>query len=603
MSRLESLETLRPEPPEWYSSARETDRQYLKELIEEQGRLQGVLDKTLGDLQHDIDAFAEPLLRTAMQSNFKYVEGIDGLSVQLEVPSKIGLVIDTGASRVRQSTLLEAALHNFEESETTEDGWRSNSGIYRKDERGALALEPAISLSGFASMCRSLDLGGQYQRHITSVLLPAKAEARSALQDESVASEKATFQLASLVARLKGDISDHAYGKLRQIRESQANTTLYDRPLQCHRLSLMGFRLTGIVLFSAVSDPSQIKQAIDALTPEGLKFWSEWSQRVPVLPGTEYERFKLLQAFFANGPQGLSDELLRRDDVYHQSRLSGHLIAYVPDDPEHPLKEYSSLTEFMKTLIGQLRDAKYQAFFSRFVAQKDKGLFFHRVNERLKTFTWQQREPLDMGPWWRETAVENPDAEPITNQITGDLWATLFVQRRDKAIADARRIAVPTDDEDANARFKRLTSYLDIGWNLFNFAAMLVPGVGEAMLGIMIAQMLAEVAEGIEDWSKGDKEEASAYFNGVLINFAQLALMSAGHALPSGQLTPLKVSPFVEGLKPVEVAGKQRLWNPDLTPYEQSVTVPKEGVVGEKGLYRHQDRDLLRIDEKCYEVK
>ena len=174
MSRLKSLETLRPEPPQWYSAARETDRQYLKQLIEEQGRLQGVLDKTLGDLQHDIQAFAEPLLRTAMQSNFKNVKGIDGLSVQLEVPSKIGLVIDTGASRVRQSTLLEAALHNFEESETTEDAWRSNSGIYRKDERGALALEPAISLSGFASMCRSLDLGGQYQRHITSVLLPCR---------------------------------------------------------------------------------------------------------------------------------------------------------------------------------------------------------------------------------------------------------------------------------------------------------------------------------------------------------------------------------------------------------------------------------------------
>ncbi|TFW31894.1 DUF6543 domain-containing protein, partial [Pseudomonas fluorescens] len=126
--------------------------------------------------------------------------------------------------------------------------------------------------------------------------------------------------------------------------------------------------------------------------------------------------------------------------------------------PEHPLKEYPSLTAFMKTLLGQLRDTQYQAFFSRFVAQKDKGVFFSRVNERLKTVTWQQREPLDMGPWWRETAVENPDAEPITNQITGDLWATLFIERRDKAIADARRIAVPTDDEDANARFKRLTS-------------------------------------------------------------------------------------------------------------------------------------------------
>ncbi|MGH8346247.1 MAG: dermonecrotic toxin domain-containing protein, partial [Pseudomonas sp.] len=395
MSKMKTLEKLRPEIPEWYSAAREIDRQYLKELIEEQGRLQGTLDKTLGNLQHEINAFAKPLLSASMQANFNTVENIDALSVQLEVPSKIAFVIDTGASRVRQSTLLEAALHNFEEAETTEDAWRSSSGIYRKDERGSLALEPAISLPRFTSMCRSLDIGGQYQRHIKSILLPTTAEARRALQDESVASEKAAFQVASLVARLKGDISDHAYGKLGQIRESQADTTLYDRPLHGHRLSLMGFRLTGIVLFSAVSDPSQIKQAIDALTPDSLKFWSEWSQRLSILPGAEYERFKLLQAFFANGPQGLNDELLRRDDIYHQSRLSGHVIAYVPDDPQHPLKEYPSLAAFMKTLIGQLRDTQYQAFFSRFVAQKDKGLFFSRVNERLKTFSWQQGEPLD----------------------------------------------------------------------------------------------------------------------------------------------------------------------------------------------------------------
>ena len=81
-------------------------------------------------------------------------------------------------------------------------------------------------------------------------------------------------------------------------------------------------------------------------------------------------------------------------------------------------------------------------------------------------------------------------------------------------------------------RWKRLTSVLEIGWNIFNFGAMLVPGLGEAMLGIMVGQMLAELAEGVEDWSNGDKEQASAYFTGVLINFAQLALMGAGHVLP-----------------------------------------------------------------------
>lgn len=603
LSRLSTLQARTVQMPAWYSAAREIDRHYLKELINERWRLQGVLDTTLGDLQHDIKAFAEPLLDAAMLSTFGAVKNVDELTVQLEVPSRIIFGIDTGASRVRHSTLLEAALHNFEASETAADAWRNSSGVYRKDERGSLALEIDIKLPDFISLCRRLDIGAQYQRHIASVLLPAAATARQTLQQDSIASEKAAFQVATLIARLKGDISDHAYGKLGQLREGQVNTTLYEQPLRCHRLSLMGCRLTGIVLFSAVSEPSQVKLEIEALTPALLSFWIDWSRRIPVLPGQEYDRFKLLQAFFANGPQGLSDELLRREDIYQQSRLSGPLIAYVPDDPDHPLKEYPSLTAFMKALIGQLKSAEYQAFFSRFVAQKDKALFATRVNERLTTVTWHEREPLDMGPWWRETAIENPAAEPVTNLVDGDLWVTLFRERRNKAIADARLIAVPTDDEDATARFKRLTGYLSIGWNVFNFAAMLVPGLGEAMLGIMVAQMLAEVAEGVEDWSKGDKEEAAAYFNGVLINFAQLALMGTAHVLPGASVAPIKVAPFVERLKPVEIGGKTRLWNPDLGPYEQPIALPDAAKASDQGLYRYQDQDLLRLNDKSYEVR
>lgn len=602
-ARLRSLPALQPKMPEWYGRAREMDRQYLKALIDERWRLQGELDKTLGDLQHDINAFAEPLLSAAMQTTFGAALNINELSVQLEVPSKIIFGIDTGASRVRHSTLLEAALHNFEASETEEGAFRNSSGVYRQEGRGSLSLEPSVRLPGFASLCRQLDVGGQYQRHLKSVLLPTAPEAQRALLTDSVASEKAAFHVAAVVARLKGDISDHVFGALGYVREGLASITLYEQPLRCHRLSLMGFRLTGIVLFSAVTEPSQVKREIDGLTPALLRFWIDWSRRIPVLPGQEYDRFKLLQAFFANGPQGLTDEILRREDIHLQSRLSGPLIAYVPDDPEHPLKEYPSLSAFMKTLIGQLRGTEYQAFFSRFVAQKDKGTFFARVNERLTTFTWHQREPLDMGPWWRETAVENPDAQPITNLIEADLWITLFAERRNKAIADARLIAVPTGDEDATTRFKRLTSYLDIGWNVFNFAAMLVPGLGEAMLGIMVAQMLAEVAEGVEDWSKGDKEQASAYFNGVLINFAQLALMGTAHVLPGASVAPIKVAPFVEGLKPVEVGGKTRLWNPDLGPYEQPIELPDGAKVSDQGLYRHQDQHLLRLNDKSYEVR
>ncbi|MGJ7514033.1 dermonecrotic toxin domain-containing protein [Pseudomonas baetica] len=596
---LESMLKLKAEMPDWYIKLPASHRQRLKALIDERWRLQGELDELLVDLQTDIDAFAKPLLKTSLQANFNNYEDPEALSLVLEVPDTLIFGINTGATHIRRSSLLAAALHNFEEAETQEGAFRSGSSVLRNDARGSPQRMHAITPARFANLCRRLDIGAQYQTHIKSRLMPTDPFARRTLQERSIASEKAAFKSSAFIARLKGDISVDAYYQMLGFAEGKTGLRFHGLPLFSHRLSLMGFRLTSIVLFSALSEPWAVKKAIEALTPDSLKFWIDWSRRVPFLSGNAYDQFKLVQAFFANGPTGVQDQMLRTDDIYNQSRLTGPLIAYVPDDPDHPLKEYASLTEFMKTLISQLRDDRYQAFFSRFVAQKDKGHFFARVNERLKTIKWQQRQPLDMGPWWRETAIENPNAEPITNLIANDLWVTLYQERRDKIIRDARCIAVPTGDEDAAARWKRLISYLDIGWNVFTFAAMLVPGLNEVVLGIMVAQMLAELAEGVEDWSKGDKEEASTYINGVLINFAQFTLMGAGHVVPR---VPVALSPFVENLKPIEVGGKERLWNPDLSPYEHPEVLPPTPQTNELGLYQHDGKQVLRLDDRHYVV-
>jgi len=600
---LKSILPLKARVPDGYMKARPMDRQYLKELLNERWRLQGELDELLGDLQSDIEAFGKRLLTSMLETDFNINDDPQTLSLHLYVPDKIIFGIDKGASRLRRSSLLAAALHNFEKSEAEEGAFRNESGVFRRDPQGNPERLEVITPAKFATLCRRLDIGGQYQTHLKSKLLPADPEAKRRLQKRSIASEKAAFRSSAFIARLNGDISAYAYDRLREVLDEQPQINFHGLPLRSHRLSLMGFRLTSIVLFSAVGEASALKKAVDALTPDSVQFWLDWSRRVPFLSGNEYEKFKLIQAFFANGPTGVVDEMLRNDDIYQQSRLTGPLIAYVPDDPDHPLKEYASLADFMKTLISQLRDPAYQAFFSRFVAQKDKGRFFTRTNERIKTMTWKQREPLDMGPWWRETAIENPDAEPITNLIGAELWATLFLERRDKALADARNIAVPTGDEDAASRWKRLTSYLDIGWNVFSFAAMLVPGLNEAVLGIMVAQMLAELAEGIEDWREGDMEEASSHINGVLINFAQLALMGAGYVLPTGAVTPVKASPFVEHLKPVQFKGKERLWNPDLSPYQHSVKLPEAAQANGLGLYEHGEQQVLRLDDQHYVVR
>ncbi|MHC8346178.1 NEL-type E3 ubiquitin ligase domain-containing protein [Pseudomonas sp. RT6P73] len=601
-SRLVALAHSQPEFPEWYLNSRAIDRQYLKELIDEHWRLQGPLDDTLENLQQDIHAFAEPLLILALKEQLNLELDVNATLIRLYIPANLAIGIDTNASRLRQSTLLEAALHNFEEPETQAGAFRDGSGIFTLDAENELQRH-SLTVERFAALCRSLDIGAQYQQHIKALLTPEEITAKATVVQQCTDSEKAAFNESALIAYLKKDITSYGYGKLRQIRDNEPGILMGRRPLHCHRLSLMGFRLSGIVLFSAVADPSKIKRTYDALIPQHQRTMLDWSRRLTLLPGQEFEQFKLLEAFFANGPSGLVDAMLQRNDVYQQSRLDGTLIAYVPDDPEHPFKEYESFTDFMKELTSQLRSPSYQAFFSRFVAQKDKGKFFARVRERLSTFTWQQREPLNMGPWWRETAVENPDPEPVTNIIPGDLWPQMGLWRREKAIADARQIAVPTGEEDATTRWNRLSSYLNIGWNVFNFGAMLVPYLGEAMLAVMVGQMLFETMEGLEDWSKGDKEEGAAHLTGVMINFAQLAIMAAGHVLPSGAAASVKPSAFIAQLKKVEPAdGKTRLWNPDLSPYAHDLALPDEAKPNELGLYRHGEKDILRHESKHFEV-
>jgi hypothetical protein len=592
-------------PPDWYASASDIDRNYLKELIDKRWLLQRLVDAPLKDLQQDIKAFAKPLLSVLMSSNFNNHHDVEDLSLRLYIPDRIIFGIDRGASHVRESTLLDAALHNFEEPETAADYFRSGSGVYSKNFRGELTLQKSYTLQKFTSLCRRLNLGELYQRHIKAQLLPDDPQKLNTLERNGAASEQAGFELASLMALLQGHIGEDAYVALRHVRENRGAVTYHHQPLHRHRLSLMGLPMHGIVLFSGESDPGKIKDAVQALTPEALTEWADWSQRLPALKGDIVDQFKLLKTFFANGPSGVSEAMLRREDIYQQSRLSGPLIAYIADDPLHPLKEYESLADFMKELISRLREPGYQEFFSRFVAQKDKGLFFARVRERLSRITWQQREPLDMGPWWRETAVENPHAEPITNRLPVDgLWLQLYRLKRDKTISDARAIAVPTGDEDATTRWKRLSSYLDIGWNLFNFGAMLVPGLGEVMLGVMVAQMAEELLEGLEDWSKGDRDIAGAHINGALINFAQLALMGTGHVLPAGVRAPLTPSPLIDSLKPVELPnGKTRLWKPDLAPYEHPVSLPVEAKPDELGLYQHNDEQWLRLEDKQYQVR
>lgn len=59
-------------------------------------------------------------------------------------------------------------------------------------------------------------------------------------------------------------------------------------------------------------------------------------------------------------------------DLY-LSQNNARVVAYVPDDPEHPFKEYTSPLEMIVELTRQLRSKDYQRFFSRFVSHEQRG--------------------------------------------------------------------------------------------------------------------------------------------------------------------------------------------------------------------------------------
>ena len=70
-------------------------------------------------------------------------------------------------------------------------------------------------------------------------------------------------------------------------------------------------------------------------------------------------------------------------DLY-ASRDPARVVAYVPDDPEHPIKEYASPAELVRrTDPPTALEAITRQFFSRFVNHEQRGFFFASLNSRL----------------------------------------------------------------------------------------------------------------------------------------------------------------------------------------------------------------------------
>ena len=437
------------------------------------------------------------------------------------------------AYRSRTISLLDAALQNFEAKESR-PGFFDDASCFitRPSATGQFDVRPmsdTLTVPVFVALCRELDIGGRYQAYLKHNLLDEPVAA-AVVQACVETSDKDAFRAAAAMGRIKGDISPQVHRTLQAVMGGQQHVSYRGKPQYCHDVYLLDTRLTGIVM---------------------------------IAPDLE------------------------------QSRQAEPVVVYIPDDPEYPIRQYSSTAAFFTALAVRLRSKRYQHVFSRFIPLASRGRFFAALNAQLFK---ARREP-----------VENPKLRMTCRRVKGDLWEHGFEQRLDQMFQDARLLAVPTGDEDLKSRWARWDGFMQVAETVLEMAAFtaasFVPVLGEALMAYTAYQLLDETFEGIVDWSHGQRAEAFAHLLGVAENMALMGLFAAGGKVV-GAVRSSRPSSFVEQMKVVQVRdGQSRLWHPDLAPYEQSLALETDARPQANGLYLHQDQEVLLLDGQQFVVE
>ncbi|WP_129438958.1 dermonecrotic toxin domain-containing protein [Pseudomonas sp. ACM7] len=413
--------------------------------------------------------------------------------------------------KTTEQTLVDAALQNFEPSEALSGGFEAGSAIYLSgyDEKKKSAVSP----EHFAGVCRELDIGMQYQRHISEILEPSATAGttatRSANQIKALIrnDDQNTFEAAIHIALMKKSISTDLYALLLELSHAGSH-----KDLICSHLTLDGIALPGIMVLQ-----------------------DKWPQ------------------------------------IKH--------VLYIPDDPDDAIKRYDSYNALQTALAIKLDTPSYRKFFNRFIPFERQGT------------------PLTTGTLWSgANRPSNPSfAKPLVRvNIAGDFYETVFRQRIAHLKADARVLAVPTADANTAGSLKKRQELEAAGESLLFFAASFIPIIGEVMLAVTALQLLNSVYHGVAAWSRGDTDEA---LNDLLdvADAAALGIITAGAIKTTGIATNLVKIRLRDN--------SERLWHPDLTPYRKALQLPENIHPNAQGLYNHNAKTYVALEDHFYEVK
>ncbi|OCX25094.1 dermonecrotic toxin domain-containing protein [Pseudomonas graminis] len=239
--------------PQWFIQATPAMRDALRRDMTFAQAAREHLNQVLLRIQ-DLPSFARPLLTQALDTEFG-----PGLDVDRDHFFHARFQRDwlTGRASPQGSStrpLLAAALQNFEEVEATDADRESTSAIIGGASDAPAGTENVhplgVSPGRFIELCRRLDLGGQYQRHLHHVLHPvARPDVPDSLDSDDIKARmiehaRLALRVDSHIARLKGAIDEAQYQMLLQVNA-------YGPADQVSSLQLLGCRLRDALVFKA----------------------------------------------------------------------------------------------------------------------------------------------------------------------------------------------------------------------------------------------------------------------------------------------------------------------------------------------------------------
>lgn len=294
----------------WFSSAAAAERQALTDYQARSRLSAHALANLLKDFKGLTD-FAEPLLQARLKAD-----------LQLDVPVSSAELVQIQRDSVllgamlklkpHWQSLLQAALQNFPADATFEAGsaLAPQGSFDMEPEPGSETGIPrwrfyyretyAPSAQQFARLCHALDLGQQYQQHLSDIF--EAPTTRQAVRNQSIQVYKDQLRVRAQVAFMKSEISDAARQMLFGLLEGETAPAFNGKPVRVSQLELFDAPVFEVLVISADRDVSEEVEPVVVYTPGA-----------PLYPLKEYPSFAAaLLDFQVNLRLPAYEALLRR---------------------------------------------------------------------------------------------------------------------------------------------------------------------------------------------------------------------------------------------------------------------------------------------------